>query len=115
LKVYTFYLAITAILCNGGWLFTYCKGGRILIVTVYFIIINIIAFVTMGVDKKRARKHEYRISEKTLWMLAIIGGGTGAFLGMKQFRHKTKHTAFRFGFPILMIIQLVLLVMYPTD
>ena len=41
---------------------------------------NIIAYVTMGVDKKRARQHEYRISEKTLWTLAVIGGGTGAFL-----------------------------------
>ena len=69
----------------------------------------------MGVDKKRARKHEYRISEKTLWTLAIIGGGTGAFLGMIRFRHKTKHPTFRFGFPILMMIQLVLLAVYFID
>lgn len=66
----------------------------------------------MGVDKKRARKHEYRISEKTLWTLAIIGGGTGAFFGMMRFRHKTKHPAFRFGFPIIMVIQLALLAIY---
>lgn len=84
-------------------------------ITVYFIIINMIAFVTMGVDKKRAQKHEYRISEKTLWTLAIIGGGTGAFLGMIQFRHKTKHLNFRFGFLILMMIQLVLLAVYFID
>ena len=69
----------------------------------------------MGVDKKRARKHEYRISEKTLWTLAIIGGGTGAFLGMVRFRHKTKHSSFRFGFSLLMIIQLVLLAVYYID
>lgn len=81
-------------------------------VVVYFILINIIAYMTMGVDKKRARNHEYRISEKTLWLLAIIGGGTGAFLGMKQFRHKTKHTTFRYGFPLLMVIDLFLLVYY---
>lgn len=66
----------------------------------------------MGVDKKRAQKHAYRISEKTLWTLAIIGGGTGAYLGMMQFRHKTKHTSFRLGFPFLMMIQLVLLAVY---
>lgn len=84
-------------------------------VTIYFILINIIAFVTMGVDKKRARKHEYRISEKTLWTLAIIGGGTGAFLGMMRFRHKTKHPTFRIGFPIIMMIQLVLLAVYFID
>jgi uncharacterized membrane protein YsdA (DUF1294 family) len=83
-----------------------------LTVTVYFIVINILAFITMGVDKTRARNHEYRISEKTLWMIAIIGGGTGAFLGMMRFRHKTKHTSFRLGFPILMLIQLVLFVFY---
>jgi uncharacterized membrane protein YsdA (DUF1294 family) len=84
-------------------------------ITVYFILINIIAFVTMGVDKKRARQHQYRISEKTLWTLAIIGGSTGGFLGMMQFRHKTKHPTFRIGFSILMIIQLVLLLIYVMD
>lgn len=84
-------------------------------ITVYFIIINVISFVTMGVDKKRAKKHEYRISEKTLWTLALIGGGTGAFFGMIQFRHKTKHLSFRLGFFIIMIIQLVLLTIYFMD
>lgn len=76
---------------------------------------NIIAYVTMGVDKKRARQHEYRISEKTLWTLAIIGGGTGAFLGMIRFHHKTKHLNFRWGFSILMMLQLVLLFVYFID
>ena len=76
---------------------------------------NILAFVTMGVDKKRARQHQYRISEKRLWTLAVIGGGTGAFIGMIQFRHKTKHPTFRIGFSVLMIIQLVLLFVYFMD
>jgi uncharacterized membrane protein YsdA (DUF1294 family) len=83
-----------------------------LILSFYLIVINIISFVTMGVDKKRARHHEYRISERTLWILAIIGGGTGAFLGMKQFRHKTKHTSFRIGFPCLMGVQIILYIFY---
>lgn len=66
----------------------------------------------MGIDKKRARRHAYRISEKTLWTLAVIGGGTGAFLAMIKFRHKTKHASFHIGFPLLMVIQLIILAVY---
>ncbi|MGG4268528.1 DUF1294 domain-containing protein [Peribacillus simplex] len=76
----------------------------------YMIITNIIGFAIMGVDKRKARNREYRISEKTLWFWAVIGGGTGSFLGMKHFRHKTKHTAFKWGLPILMILQIGLLI-----
>ncbi|USK72541.1 DUF1294 domain-containing protein [Peribacillus asahii] len=82
---------------------------------VYMIFINILAFVIMGMDKKRARNGEYRISERTLWTVAVIGGGTGAYLGMKQFRHKTKHASFKWGLPVLMVIQLGLLVTYGID
>jgi len=69
----------------------------------------------MGIDKKKARNGEYRISERTLWIVAVIGGGTGAYLGMKQFRHKTKHASFKWGLPVLMVIQLGLLVTYGVD
>jgi len=75
---------------------------------VYGVVINVLAYFTMGMDKKRAQKQQYRISERTLWLLAWIGGATGAFAGMKKFRHKTKHTAFKWGFPALMIVQLAL-------
>ncbi|CAH0244098.1 hypothetical protein SRABI80_02823 [Peribacillus frigoritolerans] len=79
-------------------------------VAAYMIITNIIGFALMGIDKRKARNGEYRISEKTLWFWAVIGGGTGSFLGMKQFRHKTKHAAFKWGLPILMILQIGLLI-----
>ncbi|MDW7614037.1 DUF1294 domain-containing protein [Peribacillus simplex] len=79
-------------------------------IVTYVIITNIIGFAIMGVDKRKARNREYRISEKTLWFWAVIGGGTGSFLGMKHFRHKTKHAAFKWGLPILMILQIVLLI-----
>ncbi|MFJ8245747.1 DUF1294 domain-containing protein [Peribacillus asahii] len=82
---------------------------------VYMIFINILAFTIMGVDKKKARNGEYRISERTLWIVAVIGGGTGAYLGMKQFRHKTKHASFKWGLPVLMVVQLGLLVTYGID
>ncbi|MFJ8264485.1 DUF1294 domain-containing protein [Peribacillus asahii] len=81
----------------------------------YMIFINILAFTIMGIDKKKARNGEYRISERTLWIVAVIGGGTGAYLGMKQFRHKTKHASFKWGLPVLMVIQLGLLVTYGID
>ena len=79
-------------------------------VLAYFIIVNMISFSLMGIDKKRARKGEYRISEKTLWTWAIIGGGTGALIGMRHFRHKTKHFTFKWGLPVLTVIQIVLLI-----
>jgi uncharacterized membrane protein YsdA (DUF1294 family) len=81
---------------------------RILLLWIYFIIVNIFAMAAMKIDKKRAKNKQYRISEKTLWMLALLGGGTGAYIGMVAFRHKTKHLNFRIGFLILMILQLAL-------
>lgn len=66
----------------------------------------------MGADKKRAQKHQYRISERTLWMVAILGGAVGTTAGMQLYRHKTKHTSFKIGFPFLAGIELILLIMF---
>lgn len=74
----------------------------------YLIIINIISFIVMGTDKRRAIKHVWRIPEKTLFLLAIIGGSICANLGMKVFRHKTKHMKFVIGMPAILIFQLCL-------
>ncbi|MBU8916695.1 DUF1294 domain-containing protein [Bacillus sp. FJAT-29953] len=71
-------------------------------------IINIYAFILMGVDKSKARKHQYRIRERTLWLAALFGGAVGATVGMYFFRHKTKHLQFKIGFPILAIIDVIL-------
>lgn len=79
------------------------------ILLVVFLIMNIWGFYIMGADKKRAQKHQYRIQEKTLWLVALFGGAIGSFLGMQRFRHKTKHLSFKIGFPILAIIDLLLL------
>ncbi|WP_026563364.1 DUF1294 domain-containing protein [Bacillus sp. UNC41MFS5] len=78
---------------------------------VYFIM-NIAGLVIMWEDKKRAKKHEYRISERTLWLVALFGGAVGATAGMQLYRHKTKHTSFKIGFPVLAIIELILLIKY---
>ena len=74
----------------------------------YFIIINIIAFILMYIDKVKAIKHQWRIQESTLIGFAIFGGSIGSFLGMKIFKHKTKHPKFYIGLPVILIIQVLL-------
>lgn len=75
----------------------------------YFIIINIISFILMFLDKRRAIKNKWRISENTLMLVSILGGSIGGILGMYTFRHKTKHLKFKVGIPIILIIQLLIL------
>lgn len=69
------------------------------------IALNVISFILFGADKRKAKKDLYRISEKSLWISAILFGAFGAFAGMKIFHHKTKKNAFRFGIPVLMIAE----------
>lgn len=76
----------------------------------YIMGMSIFSMLLMYIDKTRARKNQYRISERTLWLFAVIGGAIGATIGMNMFRHKTKHTAFKIGLPILSVIQIVLIV-----
>ncbi|MEH7391686.1 DUF1294 domain-containing protein [Bacillus sp. JJ1474] len=74
-----------------------------------FIIINIAGFYLMKIDKNKAKNHQYRISENTLWLVAIFFGATGMTLGMKTFRHKTKHFQFKYGLPVLSLLEIGLL------
>jgi uncharacterized membrane protein YsdA (DUF1294 family) len=76
----------------------------------YFIMINLALLLTMKIDKNRAKSNQYRISEKTLWILALVGGAAGGTLGMQLFRHKTKHIAFTVGFPLLAIVDVIIVV-----
>lgn len=69
----------------------------------------------MGYDKAQAKKKGSRVSEKTLWTFAIFGGGIGAYLGMQLFRHKTKHTNFRVGFLMLLLVYIFLIFWLLTD
>ena len=75
---------------------------------IYFAVINIITFAVFGIDKLKAIKDKWRIPEKVLFLLSVIGGSVGALLGMYTFRHKTKKTAFRLGIPAILIVQIVL-------
>lgn len=75
----------------------------------YVILMSLLLFGMMGVDKQRAMHHKYRISEKKLFLVALIGGAIGGTIGMYLFRHKTKHWYFKYGFPLIGIIQIVVL------
>lgn len=74
----------------------------------WLIICSICSFLQMGYDKRKAIKREWRVPEKSLWLLALIGGAPGAFLGMIVFRHKIKKKKFIVGFTLLMVIDLVI-------
>ena len=75
---------------------------------VYLLLVNFIAFVLMGLDKRRAKRDKWRISEKALFLPAVLGGSVGAIAGMHVFRHKTKHWYFRYGLPAMLALQAVL-------
>lgn len=69
---------------------------------------NLLAFILMGTDKRRARMGRRRIPERTLFLSALIGGSVGAIAGMYAFRHKTKHLRFVLGLPAILLLQLAL-------
>ena len=80
----------------------------------YLLVMNLIAFFVFGLDKWKAKykqTHEKtrRVPEKTLFLLAALGGSVGALLGMKAFHHKTLHKSFRFGIPAILILQILLI------
>ena len=70
----------------------------------WIMFISIWAFAAMGYDKRQAKRKGQRVPERNLWMLAVLGGGIGAYFGMQMFRHKTRKTAFRVGFFVLAIV-----------
>ena len=82
-----------------------------IVIAIYLLIVNLIAFALYGIDKRRAIKHQFRIPEKTLLWMARIGGGVGCWLGIKVFRHKTKHARFRIAVPLWTIIWIVALIL----
>ncbi len=81
------------------------------VLAAYYIIINIIAFFLYGNDKQRAKRHAWRIPERTLLGIALLGGGLGAFLGMQVFRHKTKHFIFCFLVPLCLLLHCIFIYM----
>ena len=75
---------------------------------IYLVGINLAGFIIMGVDKKRAIRGAWRISEASLILTALLGGSLGCILGMQHFRHKTKHWYFKYGMPAILVAQVLL-------
>lgn len=79
-------------------------------ILIYLAILNVIGFLMMGIDKLKAKRHEFRIPEAALFMVAAFGGSIGSILGMYTFRHKTKHKSFVIGMPAILIVQILIVV-----
>ena len=82
----------------------------ILLLVGYVIIMNLIGFLLMGIDKRKAVKRAFRIPESTLFIVALIGGSLGSLLGMYTFRHKTRHWYFVYGMPAILILHIIVIV-----
>lgn len=78
------------------------------LLSAYLLVVNVLLFALMGIDKFKAKRGLWRIPEKTLFLAAILGGSVGGILGMRVFRHKTRHNSFKYGFPAILIAQLAL-------
>ena len=73
----------------------------------YLFAVNITAFALFGADKRKARRNAWRISEKALFLSAVLGGSLGALIGMRLFHHKTKHWYFVIGIPTIFVLQII--------
>ena len=78
------------------------------LILIYLIAINVVTFFLYGIDKWKAKRSKWRISEATLLGLAVIGGSIGAWLGMKVWHHKTMHKKFKYGLPLILIVQIAI-------
>ena len=85
---------------SGGWT----------VLLVWLAVINLLTFLVYGADKRRARKGKWRVPEKTLFLLPLLGGSVGGILGMRVFHHKTKHWYFVWGIPAILLAQIALAV-----
>ena len=80
------------------------------VLLVWLAVINLLTFIVYGADKRRARKGKWRVPEKTLFLLPLLGGSIGALLGMRVFHHKTKHWYYVWGIPAILLAQIALAV-----
>ena len=72
----------------------------------YLVLMNLVTFWVYGADKRRARRGRWRVPERTLFLLPLLGGSIGALAGMRVFHHKTRHWYFRWGIPAIFLLQL---------
>ena len=106
--------ANTMVVSCGNWTLLLMKQGieKAMIANAllyYLIVINIVTFLVYGIDKWKAKQGSWRISEATLLILAVIGGSIGALLGMRVWHHKTMHKKFKYGLPLILLVQIALI------
>ena len=94
-------LSVDIVSSAGGW-------GTVLLV--WLAAINLVTFAVYGIDKAKAKRGAWRVPEKTLFLLPLLGGSLGALLGMRVFHHKTKHWYFVWGIPLILLAQIALAV-----
>ena len=83
------------------------ENNKLLYFILYVITINLIAFFSMHIDKELSKKQKRRISEKSLFTLALLFGSIGSIIGMYKFRHKTKHMTFVIGMPVILVFNII--------
>ena len=81
----------------------------LIVICAILLVMNLLSFALMGIDKVKAKHGSWRVPEKTLFLVTALFGGLGGTLGMRVFRHKTKHWYFKYGFPALLLVQIALL------
>lgn len=81
-------------------------------IVIYLLAINLISFLAMYIDKKKAKRGSWRTKESTLFTLVLLGGGIGGIAGMYLFRHKTKKPGFVIGFPAILIIEIICVIIF---
>ena len=81
-------------------------------IIIYLLVINVIGFLAMWIDKRKAEKGRWRIQEKTLFMITLLGGGIGTISGMYAFRHKTQKLAFTIGLPGILILEIATVIYF---
>ena len=79
---------------------------------IYMVLMNLVGIVVMGIDKERAKRHAWRIPEKTLFLVSLLGGSIGTWAGMYIFRHKTRHRYFVIGMPAILVVQIAVGLLY---
>ena len=78
------------------------------VIFIYITVMSILGFVLMGIDKHKAHRHKWRISERSIFVVGLLGGGLGVLLGMSFFHHKIKHLKFTLGIPLVLLTNIVL-------
>lgn len=98
-----------------GFFRRFIPSDSLMILLFYLILINLLAFILMGVDKHKARRGAFRIPEATLFLFALAGGSIGSLLGMHVFHHKTRKLRFVVGMPAILLLQLILCLLLYTQ